>query len=340
MDPETDHIEPAAEMLTPADPDILAAVDATLANEPVEAPAASEEPAAPVDPVEPASDAPATETPAQVPETPAEPVAETPAAEPPAAARPSDEFGELPKDAPERTRERFEAMRTRYDELHQREQAASERANQWVSAIESTGATPEEFGQAMQALAAMKSGTPEGLQVAFDILQSNLAAIAEQLGREAPGVDPLARHPDLQQRVENNLIEREDAIEIAQARAQRDLGTRSRETQQAASVEDRAYADVRAFGAEMRKADPNFQRKMDSIKPIVERVVSKLPPAEWRAAVEDAYRAIPDPAPAPVAPPVSVPTPLRPTSAPGAGSQLSKTPGSPLEAMELALSNL
>lgn len=339
--PEPVLIEAPEGNLPDVNPDALAALEASLAGE--SAPAAGTDDDATVN--EP--DATATTEPSATTE--AAPAAPAATAEPAAAKpddgapkRPSDEFGELPADAPAKTRERFETLRTRYDEVIAERDQATQTAQQWQETIASTGATPEQFGSSLQYLSLVNSGSPESLQQAYDLLSGELANLGKLIGREVPGAyDPLADHPDLQQRVEDRMIDREDALEIAQARQQRALSqASSQRTTQATSDQADLQAhlnEVQAFGAQMRASDPLANAKLQAIAPLVKRVVGNLPRSEWVGAIRDAYAAAVVAPPTPAAEPApSVPTTLRNTSTPGTGA--TKTPGSALEAMEMALS--
>lgn len=346
MDPNAgtpEHIEPPEELLTQStNADMLAAVNAAIDGAPepaAETPAVETEVAAET----PASGAEGEAAPGAAPEA----AAETPAATvetPAATARPSDEFGELPKDVKAETRERFETMRSKYDALHTQFEQAQAENHEWVQTIQSTGATPQQFGETLQFLSDLNSGSVEGLQRAYDVLQENLKIVAQAIGREAPGADPLAAHPDLLQQVQDHDITREAALELAQHRAQQRLtqavNQTQRETHTVTQARQTALSEVRALGEQLRANDPHAPMKLKAIESIVERVIQRLPPAEWAGAIRDAYDAVPAPAAAaPVAPAVA-PTPLRPTSTPGVGGGLTKQPGSALEAMELALRNM
>lgn len=255
--------------------------------------------------------------------------------------RPSDEFGELPKDVKAETRERFEAVKVKYDALAEERDRAALAADTWHKTITSTGASPEQFGQALMILREINSGTPEGLRRAYDEITAMSSGIAKQLGLPAPGVDPLADHPDLQQRVEDNLLEREDALEIAAARAGRRLSEtvqeRRSEQSQAEFAHQSGLQAVAALGARIKAANPaEFDAKFPFIKPMIDNVIAMLPPDQWTGAIERAYAELPMPAQAaPAAQVPRVPAPIRPGAGVGAG--VVKEPGSALEAMEAAL---
>lgn len=365
------HVEPAEAMLLTADPGALAAMDAALGitpetpPAPVDAPPADPQPGdtlAPPDsaPKAPEGDAesdPDDNAPASQPpkpddkktEVPTDPKADDPAVDPTKQAKPSDEFGELPADVPVKTRERFDAMKGKYDEVTAERDSYKEQASGWVETVKSTGATPEQFGMSLQYLKAVNSGTPEGLRAAFDIMKSEMTVLAEALGEEVPGFhDPLAKHPDLLKRVNDEDSEapltRKDALEIAGARQRDALAAHSRDRTNTDTAEqarvDTGLQQVATFGELKKATDPHYAVKTAAIRPLVERVVSNLPPEQWAASIKELYEAQPNPVVAAPPPPPVPPTPIRPTGTPAAGGGLDKKPGSALEAMNAALEQL
>lgn len=346
----------APEALPPVDADLLAVARAAVNGEP--APAPSETPAAET----PAAETPAATDPA-TPAAPAEtPAAAAPAAETPAApaAKPSDEFGDLPADAKAETKQRFDKLRGAYDEkvtrlttLETQHREAVEQVEQWRGAVIATGATPEQFGMSLQFLTDLNSGTPDGLERAWTALTGQLAEMAKAMGREVPGVfDPLAEHKDLQARIDDHMdpLTREDAVALANERnrrialeqGQRAQATRAQETRTQQTFEQQqqtALSDIQAFGAERRANDPLYAAKMAAIGPAVKRIVAKLPPSEWvgevKALYEETVVAAPAPAARPAAP--NVPSPLRPTASPAGAGGVVKAPSSPLEAARMAI---
>lgn len=359
------HIEPAEAMLQAPDAGALAAVTAALNGEPApEPPKADPQPGdAPPKPdneerapegdgaTDPDDNAPATDPPKPDDKKTVEktdPAKDDPAVEVPGQPkRPSDEFGELEKDVPVKTRERFEALRTGYDKLAGERDSAVEQANKWVETVQSTGASPDQFGMTLQYLQNVNSGTPEGLATAYDMMLVELTVLAKALGREVPGiVDPLAEHKDLLDRVEDETLDRASALEIAQARATSRLAqaTRTAQTQtnDAKAASDAGLQAVTDFGTRMRASDPAYMQKAAAITPIIERIIGSLPPDQWVGAIEEAYNAVAHitASPPPVADPVvTTPKPLRPTSTPGSGDVV-KQPGSALEAVNAALADL
>lgn len=271
-----------------------------------------------------------------------EPPVEEPPTDPLVGAKPSDEFGELPEDANEKTRERFEKMRTSYDELYAENEGVKTRNDAWIDTVEKTGSNPEQFGMALNYLTLVNSGTVDGLQKAYDFMERELAVLGEQLGREAPGTDPLKAHPDLQERIDSGVIEREDALDIAQARATLNLN-KTHQAQRATETEfevrkSQALTDIAALGNKLRASDPNIASKMPYLQATIQAVVSSgSPPENWASSIEKAYTDMPTvEIPAPTIDPA--PNPIRPT--PGvstSGNALDKEPGTMLEAVNDSL---
>lgn len=260
-------------------------------------------------------------------------------------AKPSDQFGELPKDVKAETRERFNTMKTAYDELAAQHASAVERSTAWEKTVESTGASPEQFGTMLGYLKAVNGGDRAGLERAYDMLTEEVSVIAKALGKPMPGIfDPLElpENADLKKRIDDEDIEPADALEIAQARAAKKIDSVASQTRTQADEEQRvvdsAINDIRVFGAERKAADPAaFNAKMAVIKPAIDVIIGSLPPAKWVDAVKDLYDRTVVPAAAQPRSVAKVPDPIRPTGSPVGAGGVSKQPGSALEAMEMAL---
>lgn len=326
MDPNTEQQTPDVET-TPA-PEAVA-----------EAPATPAEPTAPESPeASKADDVDATlaamlGTSAQ-PETPAQPeqTAEAPAeaakpAEPSAPAPPDPDAAKVDAEVKElglkgASETRFREMSARIREL-ETAHPAMQRMAEWESAIQQTGATPEQFGATMTYLSLVNSGDPAKIEAAFQQIESEYLTLAKALGRPVGGYDPLDDHPDLKQRVADMDIDRELALELAQAR------TRQQQTQQARQVQDQTDAQrqalaegqqaLQALDAELAASDPAFKAKLQVLAPAIQAMCAAAPPAEWAGRVRDMFARLQLPAAAPA--PAALP-PLRPT-VPG-GTQVSR----------------
>jgi hypothetical protein len=212
-------------------------------------------------------------------------------------------------------------------------------ADELEQAIVSTGATPEQYGSAIQYLALVNSGDPDKMAQAFDVMQAELAALSKALGREVPGVhDPLADHPDLQEEVQAGDITKKRALEIVQQRNASSL-TKGRQEQASAQEQARqehaqAIDSLNQLGAQLKAADPQYAAKIAALKPTIALIRETFPPAQWAARLQAAYQQVNVPA-APAAPTLPPPGPVR--SVAPAGVTMAAEPKSPMEALDLAL---
>lgn len=254
--------------------------------------------------------------------------------------KPSDEFGELPAGTKQETQERFAKMKSSYDAVTAERDTYRETAERWVQTVKSTGCTPEQFGNVLQHMADMNSGTVEGKLRAYETMKKAVNVMAKELGQPGFEYDPLDEpaNADLKEKVEVENLDPAIARELAAGRSLKRVGeTLGQQSQQQVQENQRvhqALSDVRDFGNEMKGKDPQFAAKYAIIKPFVDRAVARLPPEEWLEATKEAYNN------AVVAAPTPTPTPevkvgLRPTGGPGAAP--AKEPGSVLEAMQTGM---
>jgi hypothetical protein len=298
-------------------------------------------PEAAADPDEPAPEV-AAEPDEPAPETAVEaekPVPEAATEPEPEPERPSDEFGELPKNAPQKTKERFEAMRKGYDDLSDRyDKMKSEREafDNQLSAVFANvpqDVATQQFSLMMDHLQNVNSGTRDGLERAYDVMSKELQVIGKALGREVPGYDPLEEFPDLKEEYENGEISKERALELAGVRASRNLerGTQARQDERshAQRAHEKGINSLRQFGTEMRKSDPLYDAKLPYLQTAMEAIInSGTDPAKWVASIQEAYKKIQLPKPPP---PPAAPNPVRPSGSPGARMQ--REPQTALEAV-------
>lgn len=204
--------------------------------------------------------------------------------------------------------------------------------------MEQNGVTGDQFGQAVAVLSHINSGDPVRLQRAYEALGEQMAAIGAKLGLEAPGYDPLAAHADLQAKVANMDLSREDALEIAQGRHLKTAATTHSTQQGAQTAQAQELAAVRrdliALETHLRATDPLYPQKYAAMKPMLEVTLGRLPLRERASAFEQAYAAFQLPA-APAAPATTRPDPANPgRPAMGAGA---KAPANSVDAIMLGL---
>lgn len=204
--------------------------------------------------------------------------------------------------------------------------------------MEQNGVTGDQFGQAVAVLSHINSGDPVRLQRAYEALGEQMAAIGAKLGLEAPGYDPLAAHADLQAKVANMDLSREDALEIAHGRQLRTAATTHSAQQGTQTAQQQELAavtrELTALETRLRATDPQFAQKWALLGPTLIPTLSRLPLRDRASAFEQAYAAFQLPA-APAAPATTRPDPANPgRPAMGAGA---KAPTNSAEAIMLSL---
>lgn len=231
----------------------------------------------------------------------------------------------------ERTQKRFRELSERAAEVEALRPDA-ERGRQWEETIKSTGADPQQMGNALNYLAAINSGDPAAMGQAYDFMQQEMAWLAKQLGRPAPGYDPLSEHADLAKQVADGDMTRPAAEELIRSRRttalQQDSQQRQRQQMEQQATAEQAHQQalqqVGALGQQLRAADPHFDAKFKSIQPMVAVIQSTLPPQEWAGAIQRAYLAAPAPVVAPPAQRQPAAAPNNPARA--TGLDLSQAP--------------
>ncbi|TDB26846.1 hypothetical protein ATCM_03835 [Stenotrophomonas sp. ATCM1_4] len=231
----------------------------------------------------------------------------------------------------ERTQKRFRELSERAAEVEALRPDA-ERGRQWEETIKSTGADPQQMGNALNYLAAINSGDPAAMGQAYDFMQQEMAWLAKQLGRPAPGYDPLSEHADLAKQVADGDMTRPAAEELIRSRRttalQQDSQQRQRQQMEQQATAEQAHQQalqqVGALGQQLRAADPHFDAKFKAIQPMVAVIQSTLPPQEWAGAIQRAYLAAPAPVVAPPAQRQPAAAPNNPARA--TGLDLSQAP--------------
>lgn len=312
--PDTAPVEttaaPAVETPTPEQAKD-ATVDAALAAMLAEAPKAGDPPAAPA-----AADPQAAS---------AEPVAkavETAPAKPdaPAADKLADTFEEELAAAGPVTKRQEARMKQLYERARKADELApmADRLRDWEDTITSTGATPEQFGGAMDYLTLLNSGKPENLAIAFEQIEGEYLALAKALGRPtSAGYDPIADHPDIAAKLENMDIDRDTALEVIAARNRAKVEQASRQTQQQQDSQqdgiEQGRSEMLALEAELRVTDPAYSEKLTALTPALQAMTKVTAPDKWATSARRMFATLN--IPAPPAPVTKLPgaTPLRPT---------------------------
>jgi len=245
------------------------------------------------------------------------------AAKPADAAKAADPAGK-PKDAindpidarlkPE-TKARIESLVSTAKDLTAQLNTARADLNDLVASIQETRSSPEQYGQALDYLRMVNSGNPAELRKCLDFMQREVQALAMQLGVAAPGVDFLAEHADLQEKVRDGALSDEDAREIAAGRARAKFETASGDAAARASQQQAAVATQRRAGADALNAweretagkDPSFAAKRETLKVELTKQLPNFQPNQWASVAAMIYKSLaaPAPVPAPATRPVS-----------------------------------
>jgi hypothetical protein len=257
-----------------------------------------------------------------------------------------------PEGTDERGKGRWATLAERARQVPELERKATEyeaRATQAETAIqgvrqmvERTGLDETEFTNVLEIGRLYKSGDPKDLQTAIAQLDNLRADLAIRLGVDAPGVDVLATHPDLKDKVENMMLSREDAMEIVKLRNRAAGADRmdqgQREAQQFQQTVQTAAADMDATLAQ-RAGTPGHDAKLQHIKAYLgdkdrlNQFVSTYRPDQWQAAILMMYDSYIPPV-AQVTP--STPQPLRPGNVSGGVPMPNGKPVSSTQAVERA----
>jgi len=225
-------------------------------------------------------------------------------------------------------------------------QQRADRYEQHVQHIESTGASPDQYQSALHVIAAVNRGGPAEWAQAREYLAREVAFLDEKLGNGKPGEDVLSGHQDLAEAVEGGGMDRQYAEELARARG-RNKATQTWQEEQAqqhrtAGSAQQEAADCRdtlnEIEARLKASDPEWDRKRETLIPILAPIMATLPFKDRPEAFIKAYRELRLPAAAAPAPKPAVPLPthqpLRPT---GGNGQVAKVPTNEMEALEAGL---
>lgn len=224
-----------------------------------------------------------------------------------------------------------------------------------VQGVQATGASPEQYGETLSWLSLFNSPETSSKKQALDLVVTVAERLATQLGVDLKFNDPLEQHQDLKQALQSGQITPALAREVARTRNQQgfqsQMQTTAQQTQQAEQAaqqeKERGRVEMNQLEADLRSRDPQFDRKLKNILPMVEATMKRVRPSEWKAAFMEIYSRAPALAPGRVvAANTKLPAnqPLRggknPAGAGGAGGMATGGPASALDAMNEALGKM
>ena len=204
----------------------------------------------------------------------------------------SEPAGLKPK-AQERFRSLVEDNKTKTERLDQAEFALKE----IHKTVSESHMTPEEFGYLIDYGRMAVSKKPEELEYALQTAQNEIIRISQLLGKEVPGVDLLADQPELQKRVDDYELSRDDALRIAKSERElagyKQVQTQQRDQQQVATkqqdVQQQSLDQVRAYMSKMKSTDINFSAKEARLVDQAAKVRQNYPPEQWPTVIQDLY---------------------------------------------------
>lgn len=292
-------------------------IDPAPADAPADPPAAPE-PKDPFAALNTALDSVTAGAPAATPAPTAAPAAKAPSPTP----APAAEDLTPPEGMSERAAERWNKLTERVKLVPELERRATE-AESGLDAVRTmvtqSGLEQQEFVDMLATGKLLKSNKPEDLQAALTRIDAIRTDIAVRLGKDVPGTDPLAAHPDLLAEVEGLSLTRERALEIVKLRQQGTVVAQTQEQQEEmqAFKETVGKAATQMDAALAQRANtPGHAEKVAFIQgklkdpAYLQRFVNTYRPEQWQGAILDLYDAYNPPAPA-ASPPPS-PQPLRP----------------------------
>jgi hypothetical protein len=254
----------------------------------------------------------------------------------------------IPKDLKQETQERIRSLITATKEANEKGEKVAKDFDYMIEGIKATGTTPEQYGEVLSFMALFNSGNPEHQGKALEILDNMADRLAMLIGRDRQVGDPLTAHADLREAVAKGQITAQYAKEIARTRNgqtfRTELSTHQHQQQaaQQAAVQEKETArnDLNTLEQSLEATDPQYEAKKAMIVPILKPIFATIPPSQWKARFEQAYRAVVVPA----APRVPKQQPMRAGRGGGAGGGgaggMKTEPGSMLDAVNAALSGM
>ena len=254
----------------------------------------------------------------------------------------------IPKDLKQTTQERMRSLIETVKTTTAEREKLQQDFDYLVQGVQATGASPQQYGETLSWLALFNSPDPKNQEKALELVESVAERLSMLLGKERSVGDPMKAHPDLVEAVRTGKVTPEYAREIARTRnAQQFRGqieqttrTEAQQQQQAQQELATARADLTALEDTLRGTDPQYNAKKAVLVPALQPVFAMIPPSQWKAKFQEAYRNVQiDAAPARSAP-SQVPKnqPMRAGKQPAGGQ--AKAPANMLEAINGALAGM
>ena len=187
----------------------------------------------------------------------------------------------------ERGKERLQKM------LNERKEARTQ-LESMQNYIQASGLDADGFANLMGIARLVSSNNPAEQKQGLQALETVRAELYKQIGLEAPGIDLLADHKDLKQKVDDMELTREDALDILRGRnvqAKQIEEVQRRQAIEAKQKELQGFGDraVKAFSA--RSSEPAFNAKVEAMQKYfavpgrLQQFVSTHSPETWESAL-------------------------------------------------------
>jgi len=179
-------------------------------------------------------------------------------------------------------------------------QALAQSRDAILTVMKETHTTEQDLGALLEFNRLTKTGRPEDLKAALEVVNTQRLHLMKALGVQGDGYDPLTEHKDLLQDVEDQRVTRERALEIAGARKSEAIRRQNeqrqaqsgQQAQQAQQVQEQALSGIEKWSAEMASTDIDFKAKEAILVPEITAIVRENPPSTWLPMIKTAYRLI------------------------------------------------
>lgn len=255
----------------------------------------------------------------------------------------------IPKDLKRETHDRMKSLIDTTKTVTQERDQIRQDFDYMVKGVQATGATPEQYGEALSWLALFNSGDMRQQEKALELVESVAERLSTLLGKDRVIGDPLAQHADLKAAVTSKQITPEYAKEIARTRNgqtfRTEIQTAHNQTQQQQQNAERemsqARSDLSALEENLRAVDgKEYEAIKAQIVGPLKPLMAAISPAQWKTKFTEAYKAAKDARAASRTSVSSIPKnqPLRGGKNPAGGQ--AKQPASALEALSGALAGM
>lgn len=255
----------------------------------------------------------------------------------------------LPKDMKAETKARVEKLIEIAKTSQIERDTIQESLDAVVDQVRNTGSTPEQYGELLSWMGLFNSNETAQKEKALELAVSVVERLSTMLGKPVNFNDPVAGHGDLVLEMQQNKLTPQRAREIAIQRNQVKLNGEMQQhvqqtndaAQQLEQATERARVDLTTLGNTLAATDPQYAEKKARILPALQESFKTIPPQQWKAVFERAYRNVVIPRAAPVAAVVPRNQPMRGNRNGTGGSGTAAAPlSSGLDVMNAALANM